>query len=120
MTPVEGVLFDIDGVLVASWQPLAGPPRPSTPSATAGSHAPSSPTPPPAALRDCGMAVDAEEIVTAAALNAEYLREVHPGQRCLLINHGDIAGDMTGIEFDTDSPEVVVLGGPGPSSTTPR
>ncbi len=25
-----------------------------------------------------------------------------------------LAGDMTGIEFDTDSPEVVVLGGAGP------
>lgn len=67
-----------------------------------------------AAQRDCGRAVDAEEVVTAAALNAEYLREVHPGQRCLLINHDDIAGDMTGIEFDTYIPEVVVIGEAGP------
>ncbi|MFC7449450.1 HAD-IIA family hydrolase [Rhodococcus daqingensis] len=121
MAAVEGVLFDIDGVLVTSWQPLAGAAAAlaavrdrglerafltNTTSRTRAEIA--------AALRDCGMAVDPDEIVTAAALTAEHLRSAHPGQRCLLINHGDIAGDMTGIEFDADRPEVVVLGGAGP------
>lgn len=121
MAPVEGVLFDIDGVLVTSWRPLAGAAEAlaavrdrgiarafltNTTSRTRAEIA--------AALRDCGMVVDAGEIVTAAALTAEYLRSTHPGARCLLINHGDIAGDMAGVEFDAERPEVVILGGAGP------
>ncbi|TQF69392.1 HAD-IIA family hydrolase [Rhodococcus spelaei] len=121
MARIDGVLFDIDGVLVTSWQPIEGAARTleavrdlgvgrafltNTTSRTRRDIA--------AALRDCGMDVDATEVVTATALTAEYLRSTHPGARCLLINHGDIAEDMDGIVFDDRRPDVVVLGGAGP------
>lgn len=118
---LEGVLFDIDGVLVTSWRPLAGAAAAldavrdrglgrafltNTTSRTRAEIA--------RALRDCGLAVRDEEIVTAAALTAQYLRRTHPGARCLLVNHGDIAADLADIELDDRRPEVVVLGGAGP------
>ncbi|MFE3293739.1 HAD-IIA family hydrolase [Rhodococcus sp. NPDC059234] len=121
MARIDGVLFDIDGVLVTSWRPIDGAARAldavrdrgmsrafltNTTSRTRNDIA--------AALRAVGMGVDPAEVVTAAALTAEYLRSTHPGARCLLVNHGDVARDMTGIVFDDRRPEVVVLGGAGP------
>lgn len=121
MARIDGVLFDIDGVLVTSWRPLPGATETlralrerslrrafltNTTSRTRAEIA--------AELRGQGMDVDAREIVTAAALTAEYLRATRPGARCLLVNHGDIAEDLEGIVLDPQHPEVVVLGGAGP------
>lgn len=115
------MLFDIDGVLVTSWRALPGAadtlrtvrdrglPRAFLTNTTSRTRADIA-----AALRECGMDVDVHEIITAAALTAEYLRSRYPGARCLLINHGDVADDLDGLVLDGEHPDVVVLGSAGP------
>lgn len=115
------MLFDIDGVLVTSWRALPGAadalrsvrdrglPRAFLTNTTSRTRAEIA-----AALRECGMDVDTTEIVTAAALTAEYLRSAHPGARCLVINHGDIGEDLEGVVLAEEDPDVVVLGSAGP------
>ncbi|NKR32481.1 HAD-IIA family hydrolase [Rhodococcus hoagii] len=124
MTGVEGVLFDIDGVLVSSWKPVPGAVEAlaevrrrggvrafltNTTSRTCDEIA--------AALGAAGFDVRPEEIVTAARLTTEYLRSTYPGEPVLLLNHGDIRADMPDVEFDDVDPRVVVIGGAGPEFT---
>lgn len=118
---VSAVLFDIDGVLVTSWRPIAGAAETvrtlarrglpccyltNTTSKTRRQIA--------AALASAGMAVRPEEVITASTLTADYLQSQYPGARCFLVNDGDITEDMPGIELVDSDPEVVVLGGAGP------
>lgn len=124
MSSVGGVLFDIDGVLVTSWQPIPGAAETvqslrdrdiacafltNTTSKTREQIAD--------ALTEAKIEVHADEIVTAATLTADHLRTTHPGARCVLLNSGVIADDLPGIEVVEDDPEVVVLGGAGPEFT---
>lgn len=117
---VQGVLFDIDGVLVTSWKPIPGAVDAvhelnrrgiarafltNTTSRTCAQIAHS--------LRAIGIDVDEREIVTATRLTAEYLRSTYPGARVWMLNSGDVTADLAGIEFDADRPEVIVLGGVG-------
>lgn len=123
-SPVDGVLFDIDGVLVTSWHPIPGAAEAvadvrrrglrcafltNTTSRTCEGIA--------AALREVGIEVDSDEVVTAGRLTAEYVRTTYPGRRVWLLNSGDMAADLAGIELDEVDPEVVVLGGAGPEFT---
>lgn len=122
---VGGVLFDIDGVLVTSWQPIDGAAAvlaelaarrigcaylTNTTTRTRGQIA--------AALNAAGMDVNPDAVLTAAVLTAQYVRSHHPGARCLLVNHGDVTEDMPGLELVTDPdagvPDVILLGGAGP------
>lgn len=126
MTAPRGLLVDIDGVLVVSWEALPGavaalatlraqdvPLRflTNTTSRTRDGIA--------AALRDAGLVVDREEILTATAATRSYLERVHPGARCLLLTSGDVGADLGDVRLagPGDAPEavdVVVLGGAGP------
>lgn len=118
---VDGVLFDIEGVIVTSWKPVPGAADvlaglrergmsraflTNTTSRTCADIA--------ATLTDLGMPVEPGEIVTAVSLTAEYLRHTYPGRRCWVLNHGDVDADLAGIVRDDDDPDVVVLGGAGP------
>ncbi len=125
----RGVLFDIDGVLVTSWSPLPGAREAlewvrsagarrafltNTTSKTAGDIA--------TALRACGLDVDGAEIVTAARLTGEHLRNHYPGQRVHVLTDGpldDLGGGFDLVEADDPAgpPDVVVLGGAGPTFT---
>lgn len=128
---VGGVLFDIDGVLVTSWRPILGAAAAlrvlnehriacsyltNTTTRTRGQIA--------AALTEAGMDVRPDEVVTAAALTAEYVRSHYPGARCYLVNSGDVTDDMPGLDIVGDDalgpgevPDVVLLGGAGPEYT---
>jgi HAD superfamily hydrolase (TIGR01458 family) len=116
----DGVLLDIDGVLVTSWEPLAGavdaiawlrdegiPFRLIT-NTTTHSRADLAGT-----LGDAGIAVSAEEIVTAVVATAGYLREMHPGARVYVLSDGDASADLEGVNLvgRDDGADVVVLGG---------
>jgi HAD superfamily hydrolase (TIGR01458 family) len=120
---VQAVLLDIDGVLVVSWEPLDGAADAvaalraagyfvrfltNTTSRTRASIA--------NALRSAGIAVDDDEIATATSATAAHLAREHPGRRVLLLDDGptDDLGDIDLVGLD-DAPEVVVLGGAGPS-----
>lgn len=117
-----GLLLDIDGVLVTSWKALPGAVEAvadladrisgrmfltNTTSRTREEIAD--------ALRDSGFDVDADEILTAAALTAEYLAAHHRDARVWLLNDGDIAADLPDVALvdDPADADVVVLGGAG-------
>ena len=103
---VGGVLFDIDGVLVTSWRPIEGAAetlRVLADNQIARSYLTNTTTRTrrqiAGLLTDAGMDVDADEVITAAALTAEYVRGQYPGARCFLVNSGQIAEDMPGIDI---------------------
>ncbi|MFI9779478.1 HAD-IIA family hydrolase [Streptomyces sp. NPDC051956] len=126
---IRAVLIDIDGVLTVSWEPLpgaveamerlraAGLPLALVTNTTSRTRASIC-----ARLMEAGFPVTSNDILTAPAVTAAYLREHHPGARCLLLNSGDIQDDLTSVtlvgepeeravpESDVD---VVVVGGAG-------
>ncbi|OHT92253.1 HAD-IIA family hydrolase [Mycobacterium syngnathidarum] len=128
---IGGVLFDIDGVLVTSWQPIDGAAqtlRVLADNEIARSYLTNTTTRTRAQIADllteAGMDVAADEVITAAALTAEYVRDRYPGARCFLVNSGQIGEDMPGVDVvyssdfagpaAPDTPDVVLLGGAGP------
>ncbi|MBU8808536.1 HAD-IIA family hydrolase [Mycolicibacterium goodii] len=128
---IGGVLFDIDGVLVTSWQPIEGAARALRVLAdqqVARSYLTNTTTKTRVQIADllteAGMDVTPDEVITAAVLTAEYVRDRFPGARCFLVNSGRIDEDMPGVdvvyssEFTgpraPDTPDVVLLGGAGP------
>jgi HAD superfamily hydrolase (TIGR01450 family) len=121
-----GLLLDIDGVMVTSWEALPGAvdavrtladrqiPRMFLTNTTSRSRGDIAD-----ALAQAGFEVAPEEILTAAKLTAEYLAQTYPGKKAWVLNEGPIADDMTGVPL-TDDPsqaQVVVLGGAGPVFT---
>ena len=125
MDRVSGLLVDIDGVLVVSWEPIEGaadalrqlraaevPLRFAT-NTTSRTRAQVA-----HALTAAGMPVDPVEILTAPSATVTYLQRHHPGARCLLVNEGDLDDDLEGIDVVTEGPaDVVVIGGAGPAFT---
>lgn len=128
---IGGVLFDIDGVLVTSWQPIDGAAQTLgvlADNEIARSYLTNTTTRTRAQIADllteAGMDVAADEVITAAALTAEYVRDRYPGARCFLVNSGQIGEDMPGVDIvyssdfagpaAPDTPDVVLLGGAGP------
>lgn len=126
---IGGVLFDIDGVLVTSWKPIDGAGetlRVLADRQIARTYLTNTTTRTRVQiadlLTDAGMDVSADEVITAAVLTAEYVRDRYPGARCFLVNSGQIGEDMTGIDVvyshdvgddATETPDVVLLGGAG-------
>jgi HAD superfamily hydrolase (TIGR01450 family) len=128
---IGGVLFDIDGVLVTSWKPIEGASKTLRTLADhqiACSYLTNTTTRTRVQiaelLTEAGMAVRSDEVITAAVLTADYVRSRYPHARCFLVNSGQIAEDMPGIdivyssEFSgptaPETPDVVLLGGAGP------
>lgn len=132
MERIGAVLIDIDGVLTVSWNPLPGSVEAmrqlraeglplvlvtNNTSRTRASIA--------AKLAAAGFPVGVDDILTAPAVTAAYLREHYPGARCLLVNTGDVRDDLAGVtlvdeaevEAESDAegvaPDVVVFGGAG-------
>ncbi|GAA2322590.1 HAD-IIA family hydrolase [Streptomyces caniferus] len=129
MKGIGAVLIDIDGVLTVSWKALPG-----TVAAMEGLRAAGLPlvlvtnttsrtrAAVAGRLAGEGFPVGVDDILTAPAVTAAYLRAHHPQARCRLINSGDVREDLTGVtlmgeegtgEEDRDAPEVIVLGGAG-------
>lgn len=128
---VGGVLFDIDGVLVTSWQPIPGAAaalRMLADHQIACSYLTNTTTRTRAQIADAltgaGMTVRPDEVITAAVLTADYVRTHYPGARCLLVNSGHITEDMPGLHIidstvceqraAPEKPDVILLGGAGP------
>ncbi|KAA0110796.1 HAD-IIA family hydrolase [Mycolicibacterium sp. P1-5] len=126
---IGGVLFDIDGVLVTSWEPIPGAAEAVAVLADrqiARSYLTNTTTRTrqqiASALCDAGIDVRPDEVITAAALTADYVRANYPDARCLLVNNGQITDDMPGIDIvdssaggaDSEVPDVILLGGAGP------
>lgn len=128
MERIGAVLIDIDGVLTVSWKPLPGSveamrqlraegiPLVLVTNNTSRSRASIA-----AKLAGAGFPVGVDDVLTAPAATAVYLREHYPGARCLLVNTGDVRDDLAGVplvgEAESDAegvaPDVVVFGGAG-------
>ncbi len=128
MPAVRAALLDIDGVLTVSWVALpgavealdrmrtAGLPTVMLTNTTSRTRASIA-----AGLTEAGFDVTEELVLTAPALTAAYLQAEHPGAVCLLLNSGDIAADLAGVNTvraevadSTDAVDVVLVGGAGP------
>jgi HAD superfamily hydrolase (TIGR01450 family) len=126
---IGGVLFDIDGVLVTSWEPIPGAAealRVLAANQIARAYLTNTTTRTrvqiAALLTKAGMEVTPDEVITAAMLTADYVRDRYPEARCFLVNSGHIEEDMPGIDLvhssdvkdaDPAAPEVILLGGAG-------
>ncbi|MFE3329924.1 HAD-IIA family hydrolase [Streptomyces sp. NPDC059176] len=123
MQRFDAVLIDIDGVLTVSWKPLPGALEAfgrlraeGVPLALVTNTTSRSRSSVAGLLAGAGFPVGAEDVFTAPAVTAAYLRQHFPGARCLLLNSGDIREDLAGVDLvgpDTE-PDVVVVGGAGP------
>src|SRR6476660_3450558 len=103
---IGGVLFDIDGVLVTSWKPIEGAAETLQVMACnqiACSYLTNTTTRTRVQIAElltqAGMQVRADEVITAAVLTAEYVRNRYPDARCFLVNSGQIGEDMPGIDI---------------------
>lgn len=124
MGKIRAVLMDIDGVLAVSWRPLPGAAdavravrEAGYPIALVTNTSSQTRAWIAARLAESGFPVTEPEILTVAALTAEYLAEHHPGARCLLLNDGDLSADLPGVTLTgprDPAPDVVILGGAGP------
>jgi HAD superfamily hydrolase (TIGR01458 family) len=116
---VDGLLLDIDGVLVTSWRALPGSvdaiaalrsggvPFRLVTNTTTHSRAGLADT-----LGEAGFDFTADEIVTAVTATAAYLRTAHPGARVAVLSDGDPTGDLEGVALvEVDHADVIVLGG---------
>jgi HAD superfamily hydrolase (TIGR01458 family) len=124
LTDIEGLLLDIDGVLVVAWEALPGAAdtlgwlrkqeiafrlATNTTSLTRRDLANK--------LRDAGLDVTAEELVTAPAATGSYLRTHYPGARCYLVGEGGAAEDLGGVDLVEENADVVVVAGADRSFT---
>ncbi|MCS7050807.1 MAG: TIGR01458 family HAD-type hydrolase [Thermomicrobium sp.] len=125
---IEGLLIDVDGVLHVDGDPIPG-------AVEALRHLRALGIPfvlltnttirtrrqLGALLRTLGFPVDDDEIVTAGAATAVYLRAHHPGEPCYLLVDGDVREEFADIPLvEDDSARVVVLGGAGSVYTYDR
>ena len=125
MRRIRAVLIDIDGVLTVSWEPLPGAvaalqrlradglPLSLVTNTTSRTRASIART-----LAGAGFPIGVNDILTAPVIAAAHLREHRPGARCLLVNSGDIAEDLAGLDLvregDPTPADVVLVGGAGP------
>lgn len=116
MAGPEGVLLDVDGVLVTSWEPLPGAiealrrlRRAGIPFLLVTNTTTRSRT---SLARDLApFEVRPGDLLTAPMATAAYLQAEHPGARVHLLGTGDVAEDLEGIELVDERADVVVIGG---------
>ncbi|SDC07403.1 HAD-superfamily subfamily IIA hydrolase, TIGR01458 [Raineyella antarctica] len=125
----QGLLIDIDGVLVVSWAALpgtleayvrlrdAGVPMRLVTNTTSRTRASIT-----EALQGAGFPVGLDDVITVAGAAAAYVRANHPGARCLLLNSGDLSSELPGVtlvppDADPRTVDVVLVGSAGPEFT---
>lgn len=125
---VDGLLLDMDGVLTVSWEPLPGAPEALATLRAAGlpfrlltGTTELSRPQLAACLRAAGFALDEGEILAAAVLAGEYLREHRPAARVFLLGDAQ-AEDLWGVDLVSldDAPDVILLSGADESYTWPN
>ena len=118
----NGVLIDIDGVLVTSWHQIDGAAAAVASCRAAGialrfltNTTSASRREIARRLTDAGIPVDPTEIISAPAATAAWLNAEHPDAACYLINSGDLGEDFAGVRVvgSDEAADVVVLGGAG-------
>ncbi len=120
MLAVQGLLLDIDGVLVTSWKAIPGAidamaafREASLPVCLITNTTTHPRTELAATLTAAGFDVDAGSIVTAVTATAEYLRRAHPEAAVFVLSDGDARADLEGVHLvdDPADADVIALGG---------
>jgi HAD superfamily hydrolase (TIGR01458 family) len=118
MTSFRGVLLDIDGVLHVSLQVVAGANETLlwleqrgyqicfVTNTTTSSRATLVQN-----LKEIGLLLDEERVVTAPVATANYIRQHYPDKRCWLLTKGDTARDFAGINLVESHADIIVIGG---------
>ena len=127
LTGIDGVLFDIDGVLTISWEPIDGAAATVEALKAAGiavryltNTTTRSRSRVADALGRAGIPVEPDEIFTAPVATVAYLQHHHPDAGCFLLNSGDVLEDFADIRLVEEDADVVVVGGAGESFTYQR
>jgi HAD superfamily hydrolase (TIGR01458 family) len=114
----SGILLDIDGVLHVSMQPIAGAVETlhwldqhgyrtcfvTNTTTLAGATLAQR-------LRNIGLPIAEQQLITAPVATANYIRQHYPGKRCWVLTKGDTLADFAGIELVESDADVVVIGG---------
>jgi HAD superfamily hydrolase (TIGR01458 family) len=117
---VDGLLLDMDGVLALSFAPMPGAVRTLETIRTRGipflivtNATTHTRTELAETLREGGLDVAPDEIVTAVLGTATYLRTHHPGARVVVLSDGEATADLEGVTLARlgEDADVVVLGG---------
>ena len=118
MTSFRGVLLDIDGVLHVSMHAVAGANETLlwleqqgyqvcfVTNTTTSSRATLVQN-----LKEIGLPLDEERVVTAPVATANYIRQHYPGKRCWLLTKGDTARDFADIHLVESNADIIVIGG---------
>lgn len=125
---IRGLLIDVDGVLHIDSRPIPGAAHALEQLRAAGipfvlltNTTIRTRTQLATLLVGLGFPVTIEDIVTAGAATAAYLRIHHPNEACYLLVDGDVREEFAGIPLvEDDSATVVVLGGAGAVYTYDR
>ena len=124
--PLKGFLIDIDGVLRVGAQAIPGAAetvawlrRHRAPFCLLTNVTQKSRAEEAARLAGMGIAVDPDELYTASAVAAEYLRR-RGARRCLVLLEGTALEDFHGLELNARYPEFVVLGDLGDDFSASR
>lgn len=115
---VRGVLLDLDGTIAVSWRALPGAGQalgwlrangiPFLVATNATSRTRSGLA---EVLREAGLDVAAEELITAPVAAAAYVRARHPGARVFALGGRGSLDDMPGVELVHEGADVVLIGG---------
>jgi HAD superfamily hydrolase (TIGR01458 family) len=124
MTPL-GIVLDLDGVLLAAGEPIAGAAdavralqAAGHPCAVLTNMTSARPSELSARLAEVGIELPAERIITAAVATAEVLRRSYAGARVLLLAERGTERELTGVRIVTAPPaDLVVVSGPDESWT---
>lgn len=118
MATIRGILFDIDGVLHVSMQPVAGAADTlrwldqhgyrtcfvtNTTTASRATLAQQ--------LAAIGLPLSEQQLITAPVATANYIRQHYPGKRCWVLSKGDTEADFAGIDLVEAHADIVVIGG---------
>jgi len=118
MASIRAVLLDIDGVLHVSMQPVAGAIETlhwlknqgyqvcfvtNTTTCSRSTLVQK--------LKNIGLPLDEDRVVTAPIATANYIRQHYPGKRCWLLTKGDTAADFADIHLVDSRADIVVIGG---------
>ena len=118
MASFRGVLLDIDGVLHVSMQVVAGANETLqwlkkqgyqvcfVTNTTTSSRATLVEK-----LKEIGLSIDEQRLVTAPVATANYIRQHYPDKRCWLLTKGDTARDFADISLVESQADVIVIGG---------
>jgi HAD superfamily hydrolase (TIGR01458 family) len=124
MTPT-GVVLDLDGVLLAAGEPIAGAAdavralqSAGHPCALLTNMTSARPSELSVRLADGGIDLPAERIITATVATAEVLRRSFAGARVLLLAERGTERELDGVRIVTEPPaDLVVVSGPDESWT---